>query len=100
MRSLIHDFAQARQHHLRPGTLEEYLRLLRPFNGLQATTLTRRQVAGLVEPLPRGTGRNALAALSTVCKWAVSTRRLDQARKGSRSRPLRAKDTHQINRCD
>jgi hypothetical protein len=34
MRALIQQFAAAKQAHIRAATLTEYLRLLRPLNGL------------------------------------------------------------------
>lgn len=77
MRALIQQFAAARQHHIRAATLEEYIRLLRPLNKYEAASLTRRQIASIIEALPRGTGRNTLAALSTLFKWAIQTGRLE-----------------------
>src|SRR5262249_20253589 len=74
---LIQQFAAARQHHIRAATLQEYIRLLRPLNTHQAASLTRRQIASIIEALPRGTGRNTLAALSTLFKWAIQTGRLE-----------------------
>jgi integrase len=93
MRSLIHEYASARQNHIREATLQEYLRLLRPFNNLQASTITRRQVAGLVEPLSRGVGRHTLTALSIIFKWAVSTGRMEHDPTwGLKKPPARTRD--------
>jgi hypothetical protein len=92
MRSLTHDFAQARQHHLRPGTLEEYLRLLRPSTGFKRPPSPAGKWPDWWNHCPEGQAGTpsppSPPSASGPSRPDASTK---IPRKGSRSRPLRAK---------